>query len=170
MASETSFTETRRFRVMRSVIGTLNPLMVRVLDSRLAGPMARRLMLLRFIGRTSGRRYTTPVGYAREGERVVVVTSPTYRWWRNVGDGADVEVRLDGAWRAGHARVVSATDAEHADLIALQVRARGPRMLRGFGIAVDDHGRVPAEARTGLDEKALIVLIDIAPASPGPQG
>jgi deazaflavin-dependent oxidoreductase (nitroreductase family) len=163
MASETPFTETRRFKVMRTVIGALNPLMVRLLGSRFAGPMAKNLMLLRFIGRTSGRTYTTPVGYVRDGDRVVVVTSPTYRWWRNVRDGAAVQVRLDGVWRDGHARVVPATDPGHDEAVALQVRGRGPGMLRGFGVPVDDHGHVPEAARAGLDEKALIVVIELAP-------
>ena len=53
---------------------------------------------------------TTPVGYVRDGDRIVIVTSPTYRWWPNFVGGADAGVPrargLAGRGRAGgpHAR------------------------------------------------------------------
>ena len=161
MATQTPFTDTRRFKVMRTVVGATNPLMVRLLGSRFAGPMGKNLMLLRFTGRTSGRVFTTPVGYVREGDRVVVVTSPTYRWWKNIRDRAAVDVHLDGAWRHGRARVVPPTDPAFDEAVALQVRGRGPGMLRGFGVPVDDAGRITDADRSSLDQKALIVTIDL---------
>ena len=42
MTSEHHFTETRRFKVMRTVIGAANPLIKGLLVSRFAGPMAKR--------------------------------------------------------------------------------------------------------------------------------
>jgi deazaflavin-dependent oxidoreductase (nitroreductase family) len=161
--TETPFTETRRFKVMRTVMGAANPAVKALLGSRFAGPMARNLMLLRFTGRNSGRTYTTPVGYVRERDDVVVVTSPTYQWWKNVREGAGVEVRLDGSWRRARARVVPPSDPEFDRAVAIQVKGRGPGMLRGFGVPVDDAGHVPADARADLDTKALIVLVELEP-------
>ena len=111
--------------------------------------------------------YTTPVGYVRDGDSVVVVTSPTYTGWKNVRDGADVEVRLDGIWHAARARVLSSDDPDFDRALAIQVNGRGPGMLRGFGVAVDDDGHVPKEARDDLDRKALLVLIELAPPTGG---
>lgn len=74
--------------------------MVQAAPSRLAGPLTRNLLLLRYKGRKSGRMYTTPVGYVREGDRLVVVTSPRYSWWRNVVGGAEVSVLSTWARRA----------------------------------------------------------------------
>ncbi len=161
MSTKTAFTETRRFKVMRTVMGAANPAIKGLLGSRFAGPMAKALMLLRFTGRKSGKVYTTPVGYVREGDSVVVVTSPTYTWWKNIRDGADVEVRLDGAWRTAHARVLPTDDRDLDRAVAIQVKGRGPRMLQGFGGDVDEGGHIPQEARADLDTKALIVLIEL---------
>ncbi|MEX1345324.1 MAG: nitroreductase family deazaflavin-dependent oxidoreductase [Candidatus Limnocylindrales bacterium] len=161
MSTQTAFTDTRRFKVMRTVIGAANPFIKAMLGSRFAGPVGKALLLLRFTGRTSGKVYTTPVGYVREGDSVVVVTSPTYTWWKNVRDGADVEVRLDGAWRKARARVLPTDDPAFDRAVAIQVKGRGPGMLRGFGVAVDDDGTIPPEARADMDRKALIVLIEL---------
>ena len=122
--TDTAFTDTRRFKVMRTVMGAANPFITAILGSRFAGPMAKALLLLRFTGRTSGTVYTTPVGYVREGDSVVVVTSPTYTWWKNIRDGADVQVLAGGRWYAGHARIVPPRDPmydEVADVLVLDV-------------------------------------------------
>jgi deazaflavin-dependent oxidoreductase (nitroreductase family) len=165
MTTETSFTDTRRFKVMRTLVGASNPFIKAILGSRFAGPMAKALMLLRFTGRKSGKVYTTPVGYVREGDSVVVVTSPTYTWWKNIREGADVEVRLEGVWRKARARVLPPDDPEFDRAVSIQVEGRGPGMLRGFGVEVNGDGHVPPEARADLDSKALIVLVELAPSA-----
>jgi len=53
-------------------------------------------MLITFTGRKSGRRYTTPVRYIRIGTTVRCFTSPENQWWRNLRDGADVVLRIEG--------------------------------------------------------------------------
>jgi hypothetical protein len=156
------FSDTPQFKVMRVIVGVFNPLIRRLLGSRYGGPLTDNLMLLRFRGRTSGNWHTTPVGYAREGNHVVVVTSPTYRWWRNVVEPAPVQVRLDGRWHDAVARVLRPDDPAYDAAVALQVRNRGPRLLRGFGIPVTDDGQVPASARAAAGTHAHLVLMELA--------
>lgn len=158
-----AFTDTRAFRVMRTLVGLANPLMKRVLASRFGGPIARHVLLLEFHGRRSGKPYRTPVGYVRDGDRIVIVTSPTYRWWRNVVGGASVRVRVAEGWRAGQARVLMPEDPAYERAVATQVAARGPGMLRGFGVAVDDSGRIEPAARAAAPSHAHIVEIVLAP-------
>jgi deazaflavin-dependent oxidoreductase (nitroreductase family) len=160
------FTETRQFKVMRTAVGVSKPLVMAMLKRGSGGPMAKNLMLLRFRGRTSGTWYTTPVGYVREGDTVVIVTSPTYAWWRNVVGGADVDVRLDGRWRTGRARIVSPDDPEYDATVALQVSRRGPGMLRGFGVPVDDHGHVAPDGREAAGKAAHIVRVELLGPAP----
>jgi deazaflavin-dependent oxidoreductase (nitroreductase family) len=165
-AAPRPFTDTPQFKVMRTVMGAATPPLRWALGRGSGGPLARNLLLLRFRGRTSGRWYTTPVGYAREGDSVVIVTSPTYSWWKNVRGGADVDVRLDGAWRAGRARIVGPDDPEYEATVALQVRRRGPGMLRGFGVNVDDAGLVaPADREAGA-ARAHLVRVELAGPAP----
>lgn len=164
-ADATNMSETRRFKVMRAVIGAANPLVRRQLDSRFAGPLGRALLVLRYRGRKSGRTFTTPVGYVRDGDRIVMVTSATYRWWPNMVGGADVEVRLPEGWRRAHAEVILPDDPRYDETVALQVAKRGPGMLRGFGVKVDDAGRMTAEAKATATESAHLVLVALEPAA-----
>ena len=121
-----AFTDTPQFKIMRTLVGAANPLVRWLLGSRLAGPLAKNLLLLRYKGRKSGRTFSTPMGYVREGKRVVVVTSPTYTWWRNVVAGADVEVRLDGHWRTARAQLLTPDDPGTTTRWRYTLRAAGP--------------------------------------------
>ena len=63
---------------------------------------------LRYTGRRSGREFTLPVQYAREGERLLVAVQhpSTTTWWRNFRTPQEVNVRLRGTVRPGTACVV----------------------------------------------------------------
>ena len=67
-----------------------------------------RLALITVTGRRSGRRHTFPVGYRREGERVVIDVGwpERKRWWRNLLEPAHVELRLAGETRTGIAEAI----------------------------------------------------------------
>jgi hypothetical protein len=82
---------------------------------------SRRLALVTYTGRRSGRRYTIPVGYRQTGDEVTIgVEWPARKvWWRNLrGEGAPVELRLRGEARRGHAR------AEGDERSGVRVRVR----------------------------------------------
>ena len=77
------------------------------------------ILLLEHIGRTSGRRLTTPLVYLRDGDRLVVVASSgglprDPQWYRNVVADPDVGVRLGREVRRMRAR--TAAPAERATL------------------------------------------------------
>jgi deazaflavin-dependent oxidoreductase (nitroreductase family) len=82
----------------------------RVVRVMLRSPLHRlasgRLALITVTGRRSGRKYTIPVGYSQEGERVTIEVGWPERkvWWRNLREGGEVRLRLRGVERTGHAR------------------------------------------------------------------
>lgn len=53
-----------------------NPLMKWVLRSPLHGMVSKNFMLITFTGRRSGKVYTTPVNYVREGDGITVFSKP----------------------------------------------------------------------------------------------
>lgn len=53
-------------------------------------------MLITVTGRKTGNRYSTPVGFYREGDCLWVLTSRDRTWWRNLKDGAPVTLLLKG--------------------------------------------------------------------------
>ena len=91
----------------------INPLVRLVLRSPAHGLLSGHLALLSVTGRRSGRTFTFPVGYDRDGDRVTIgVDWPERkRWWRNLSEDSRVEIWLAGVRRAGTAR---AHGDEHA--------------------------------------------------------
>lgn len=68
--------------------------------------VSRRLTVITYTGRRSGKTFSTPVGYRRRGSIVTIgVQLPEAKtWWRNfLGDGGPISVQLDGADHSGHA-------------------------------------------------------------------
>jgi hypothetical protein len=68
--------------------------------------VGRAITDISYVGRKSGRTFTTPVGYRRSGDEITIhVALPDRKsWWRNfLGDGGPITIRLDGLDRSGHA-------------------------------------------------------------------
>ena len=63
-----------------------------------------------FTGRKSGRTFTTPVRYVKDGDAVRMFTSPHGKWWRNLRGGAEVTLTLRGKSVACHASVLELDD------------------------------------------------------------
>jgi hypothetical protein len=100
----------RRFAVLTHAI---NPLVRSLLRSPLHRLASRRLALISYTGRRSGRRITIPVGYEIAGLQVTIsLGSPERKvWWRSLtGTGAPVELVIRGRRRTGHAIATQAGD------------------------------------------------------------
>jgi deazaflavin-dependent oxidoreductase (nitroreductase family) len=85
---------------------TGNRVVKAVLASALHPLLSRGLALITVTGNRTGRRYTFPVGYRQEGNRVTIGVGwpERKRWWRNLTDGGRVEMRIRGHRYEGHAR------------------------------------------------------------------
>ena len=53
-------------------------------------------MLITVTGCKTGRKYSTPVGFYREGDTLWVISSRNRTWWRNLRKGANVSLLLKG--------------------------------------------------------------------------
>ena len=102
----------------------INPLVRGLLRSPAHGLVSSHLALLTVTGRRSGRTFTFPVGYHREGDRVTIgVDWPERkRWWRNLADAAPVEIGLAGVRCAGTGQ---AGGDEHSG-VTVEIQLVGP--------------------------------------------
>lgn len=75
-----------------------------------------------------------------------------------------MELRLPEGWRTGRGEVVMPDDPRYDETLAFQVSKRGPGMLRGFGLEVDDQGRLDPESRADAATKAELILVTLEPA------
>jgi hypothetical protein len=113
-----------------------------LLRSRAHGLLDRHVCGLRFIGRRTGAAVELPVGFVRDGNRLVVLVAraSVKRWWRNfrtVSHG--LAVTLDGTTRDGEALALGPGDRGYAEAMSAYRR----------------HGRRPA------DRDHTLVLIDL---------
>lgn len=87
-----------------------NTLVTAVLRSPLHPLLSRGTMLITVTGRRTGRRYTTPVQYARRDGHLFVVSRQERTWWQNLRGGGAVTVRLRGRTWTGRGSVVTGLD------------------------------------------------------------
>ncbi|MEV6349114.1 hypothetical protein [Actinoplanes sp. NPDC051851] len=88
---------------LRTAVGGFNRIVVKL---QVLPWMRRRMTVVTYVGRRSGREFSTPVAYFRtdSGVRIDVMMPDAKNWWRNfTGAGGPLTVRLDGADRTGHA-------------------------------------------------------------------
>jgi hypothetical protein len=72
----------------------------------------RNIAIITYTGRRSGRSFSIPVAYRRDGDDLEIAANmpDAKSWWRNfLGDGAPLTVRLDGFERPGHDEHVHVT-------------------------------------------------------------
>ena len=143
------------------VLSLFNPVIGALLRSPLHPLLSPGLLLLTVTGRHSGRRYSIPVGYQREGDDLVVMVSEARRkqWWRNYYEPGPVGVRLRGRDRAGRAALVSPGSEEFQEIADRTLR-RVPYMRRVFRVdGYDPDAGLSSDQLDRLGEEIAIVRI-----------
>jgi deazaflavin-dependent oxidoreductase (nitroreductase family) len=129
-----------------------------VLRSRLHGLVSGGMLLITFTGRKTGRQYTTPVGYYREGNVLWVITSRARTWWRNLRGGAEVTLRLRGRDVQAHAETL-----EEESAVARQIGDyihHIPQSRRTLGVRLENGEPHPEDAAR-LAQERLFVKLDL---------
>ncbi len=121
----------------------MNPMMKAVLRSRFRGKMGAMLLVLNFSGRKGGKKYSTPVGYQRQGDTIIIYThSP---WWRNLQNNTPVTMLVNGENLHGSANAVS--DSEQVMKSVREfVNKNGAKSGNRIGLNLPTEGG--AESRT----------------------
>ncbi len=142
--------------------GTPKPWMNRAVSAMLSMPglrslMGRTFMVLSVTGAKTGTRYSTPVQYVRDGDRLLVLSQRKRLWWRNIESRPDVVVMLKGRPSATTARLAEGDEA----LAAIATCLRTDRRMASFyGVALDESGQPPAESVRQLHAQFVVIVID----------
>jgi endonuclease YncB( thermonuclease family) len=102
----------------------VNVPMRRLLRLPFQTPLSRRLMLLSFTGRKTGREYRQPVSYVPDGD--TLLTPGGGRWKLNLREGEPIRVRLRG--RDVLARPESIRDVDEIEQLLRRMTASNPRV------------------------------------------
>lgn len=145
----------------------LNPLMKTILRSPLHGLTSGNMMLVTFTGRKSGKRYTTPVGYVRDGDVVTCLTHA--QWWKNLRGAAEVSLRIQGRDYDGVAEPVAQDTTRIADGIR-QFLQEVPSWGRFYGVTIDEDGTPNAEDVARAAVSTILIEIQLRTATARHEG
>jgi hypothetical protein len=89
------------------IVPAVNAVAAKLIDAPLLGSVVRRnTVMISYVGRRSGKTFTTPVSYRRSGDEIAihVMLPDAKNWWRNFLDGGGpITLQLNGTDRTGHA-------------------------------------------------------------------
>jgi len=139
-----------------SIVRLLNPIVAALLRSPLHGLMSKDIMLITFTGRKTGRTYTTPVTYVRDGSRVKLFTQTP--WWRNCRDGAGVTLLLEGAERRGKSEAFDQDRPRMTEALTDLLR-RVPRDAGYYDVKIGPGGEPDtADIERAIGDLALVEI------------
>jgi deazaflavin-dependent oxidoreductase (nitroreductase family) len=146
--------------------GTPKPWMNTVMSVMLRTPglralLGRTFLLLTVTGAKTGRRYTTPVQYVRDGDRLLVMSQRHRRWWRNIAVRPEVEVEVVLAGRTIDTTAHLADDTRAAIATCLRLV---PRVAMFYGIAIDEHGDPDPAGIDQLEAASVVIVVDLPPS------
>lgn len=128
-----------------------------ILQSPLHGMISSGIMLLKYTGQKSGRRYAVPISYIedQESEELWTVSLRKRNWWRNLRNGVPVTLRFKGRDRLASADLLESADEVRdgiRELIAL-----APIYARYLDIELDSDGKPVDEMLEKAVAKRVVV-------------
>ncbi len=136
----------------------VNHAMKFVLRSPVHGMVSQTVLLVTFIGRKSGKTYTTPVSYSQQDDRVTIFTHAG--WWKNLTSGAQVTLRIRGRELRGLAEPIAKDKQAVAAGLATHLR-EVPSDARWYGVTFDDHGNPRAEEIEKAAQTVVMIRVQL---------
>ena len=136
-----------------------NPMMVWLLKSPLHGMISRGTMLVTVTGRKSGRSISTPTNYLRDESTLWVISWRDRKWWRNLRDGAKVQVLLAGKRVEGRGQVIEEERAVAQSLFDYYKKV--PQVAKYVQIGLDAAGLPVSADCERAAQKMVVVRIDL---------
>lgn len=114
----------------------VNRMMKFLLNSPLHGIVSNNFLLISFTGRKSGKMYTTPVSYSRDGHCLYIFTHAT--WWKNLIPERPVTLRVRGRDLQGLPEPV-AEDKKAVAAGLMDHLRRAPQDAGFYGVSLDEN-------------------------------
>lgn len=127
-----------------------------LLKSPLHPLISGSVLLLTVKGRKSGRSYTFPANYVSNRDELFIVSRPGRTWWRNVGDGAEVHLRLEGHPFVARGEVLTDPVEKRDAVLALVHRA--PHFAAHLGVAFGRTGEIVERSELEACERDLVLI------------
>jgi hypothetical protein len=141
-----------------AIFRATNPIVEFLLKSPLHVLLSEHTMIITFEGRKTGRKYSTPVSYFKQNHAVYCYTRA--RWWKNIGEGSNVGVRIRGVEYAGYARAIPDDTQRKAQALELRLEAN-PKAGMYYGVSVNSDGDPNSEEILKFATDNVMIFIEI---------
>ncbi len=141
-----------------------NPIVRMILNSSLHRWMSATLLLITYRGRKTGKEYTLPVQYVRDGECIYIVPGMPERktWWRNLRGGQPVRLRIAGKTVDAHAETIDAqSDPVLAARVLAQYFRRFPPSARQHNVPMSSDGAFAPADLARAAQSMVLVRVDV---------
>lgn len=113
-------------------------------------------MLITVTGSKTGKKYSVPVGFYREGDSLWVISNRDRTWWRNIKNGAEVSL----LWKGKTLDAYAQTELEP---LAVEDRLRDyvrhiPMSAKSFGIRVENKTPHPEDVARVAKDRLFIQI------------
>jgi len=133
-----------------------NPFMRWLLRSPLHGLISNSTMLVTYAGRKSGKSYTVPVGYVRDGDVFLTTSLRDRTWWRNLHHGAPVTLRVKGQDLKGAGEAIADDDQSVAQSFVQYLRI-APQNAKYFDVDLDADGHpLPSDVARAVQSRVVV--------------
>lgn len=134
----------------------INPTIGLLLRSPAHFLMSGSLLLITFTGVRTGRSYSTPLRYLRDGETIRCFTSKDTRWWRNLRKGARVWLTLQGVGAPYQASIIVDEPRRIRQLLTDYLRQH-PGDAAYHDVAVSKDGRLSENDMDRAASQAVVM-------------
>ena len=148
-----------RDRLHKEATLWFNPMMIMLLKSPLHRIISNGILLITFTGRKSGKSFSTPTNYLRDGNVLWILSWRDRKWWRNLRGGTTVNVLLAGKSLEGRGLVIEEEDAVMQSLYNYYCLA--PKLAKYNNISLDVAGLPDIEDCASAAQKLVVIRIEL---------
>ncbi len=123
-------------------------------------PMSKMILLLTYSGRKSGKTYTFPIGYWRQGDTVILLTKRFRSWWHNFQQPTPVTIRIGGQTYTGRAQASTDETVIVPRLVTLMEGQL--RQAQVWHVHLDPEGKPNLEDIRTVAPKIVMIQVDLS--------
>lgn len=136
-----------------------NPIMIWILRSTFHALFSKNTLAITYTGRKSGKTITVPVNYLRDGDTLKITSLRSRTWWRNLRQGAPLQVRLQGKDEPAVGRVFETEQEVEAALTDFFCQA--PHTAKYYGLQLTANRQPEAGGIHELAEKMVVIHLKL---------
>jgi deazaflavin-dependent oxidoreductase (nitroreductase family) len=137
-----------------------NPIMKWLIASPLHFFVSKNTMLITYTGRKSGKTYSTPINYLRDGNHLYATSRRERVWWRSLRDGSPVRLLVQHKEIRAVPRLYEQQAEVEAQLYAYFKLA--PKLARYYQVGLESSGMPKAEDIARAAASVVVVEFNVA--------